>query len=561
MQQQGKFGSFLAGALLIGSLAFPASAAPPDVDAKGLPSGFATVPLGTDDVLTDKQTVSHENGVFTLQAGGEGLANEVDGGMFVYQALSGNGSIRARLVSQTDGADDGLTQTAVSFRAGTGPGAQVTRLVYTSGNQLQPEVRVTEDAAPLAAGEPGSNSVGLYGLGTDKSPAAGRKIGSGIWIGIERNGNTFAWYWSEDGKVWNNIGGNTLALPAEALVGIEASKHGGAGVQTSVVDNVTIGPELIAPRSISGIALMPRDKSVIVTWNPVAVADGEVTYNVYQINANATNRQKVKEGIKGSSAVIENLTNGTQYRFAVTAVVNGVESGLQTPQPNSNNQNGLRRIGVAIPNPAVLGGLQLYQIGNDDPVSVTVTGEGPSAKINFKASGTNVWQSGDGVPFLGMPIEGNVDISARFVSGPTEANGGGWEHGGVMIRESLDPGSRLAYSQLANNNPLEFKRRRQPFELPTNTSHSREDNTARPITKRQVREGDTFTAFYTEDNGTTWKPLENPDSTGLNATNKDTLPGFAKTAFVGIVLCAHHTGEDGHVTEAEIDNVVIKPLP
>jgi hypothetical protein len=558
MKQQGKFGLFLACVLLIGCSAIPVAAAPPDADAKGLPAGWAAAAIGTDDTLKDKQSVSVENGVFTLQAGGEGLGNEQDGGLFVYQKLSGNGSLRAHLLTQVDANDDGLTQTAVSFRAGTEPGALVTRLIYTSGNQLMPEVRTTDDAAPLPAGEPGSNSVGLLGKGTDKSPAAGRPLGSGIWIAIERNGSTFAWYWSDDGKIWINIGASTLELPGEALVGIEASKHSGAGLQTSTLDNITVSAEPIAPRSISGLALLPRDKSVVVTWNPVSVADGDVTYNVYQVNANATQRQKAKEGIKGSSTVIENLTNGTGYRFGVTAVVNGVESALQLPQPNSNNQNGQRRIGTAVPGPAVLGGLHMYNIGIDDPVSLTVTGDGPDAKIDFKATGTNIWQNGDGVPFLAIPIEGDVDVSARFITGPTESDGGGWENGGVMIRESLDPGSRLAFALLSQANPMEFKRRRVPFLLPTNTDISRDDNTTRPVSMRLVRQGDTFTCFYSEDDGKNWIPLGDPSSTELSQTNKDTLPGFAKTAYVGLTLCSHFTGTEGTVTEAQIDHFVIK---
>jgi hypothetical protein len=561
MKQQGKFRLFLAGALLIGFGAIPVAAAPPEAIAKDLPAGWAAAAIGSDDTLTDKQTVSVANGVFTLEAGGEGLANEQDGGLLVYQKLTGNGSIRVHLLTQKDAADDGMTQTGVSFRAGTAAGALVTRLVYTSGNQLVPEVRTADDALPLAAGEPGSNSVGLVGKGTDKSPAAGRPLGSGIWLAMERTGDTFAWYWSEDGKIWINIGGSTVDLPDEALVGIEASKHGGAGLQTSTLDNVTVSAEPIAPRSISGLALLPRDKSVVVTWNPVSVADGEVTYNVYQVNANATQRQKVAEGVKGSSAVIENLTNGTGYRFGVTAVVNGVESALQLPQPNSNNQNGQRRIGTAVPGPAVLGGLQMFNIGIDDPVSLTVAGDGPDAKINFKATGTNIWQNGDGAPFLAMPIEGNVDVSARFVSGPSQANGGGWENGGVMIRESLDPGSRLAFALLSESNAMEFKRRRAPFLLPTNTDISRDDNTKRPVSMRLVREGDTFTCYYSEDDGKTWIPLGDPNSTDLNQTAKDTLAGFAKTAYVGLTLMSHFTGTEGTVTEANIDHFVIKKLP
>lgn len=536
----------------------PTAAAPPDVDAKGLPAGWQAAPIGTDDTLTDKQSVSVENGVWTLQAGGQGLGGEVDGGLFVYQALRG-GSIRARLIRQNDPEDDGSTQTGVALREGTEPGARVLRLSYTSGNLLVPSVRVSEEGMAQPVGEPGSDSIGLVGRGTAVSPPAGRPLGDGIWIGIERDGSTVRFYWSEDGNVWNEVGRATTAIAEEALIGIEASKHGGSALQTSRLDNLTVSAELIRPRALTEVAYLPRDGSVLVTWRPVAIAGAEVSYNVYRVTANGGQREKLNaEPIKTSSFLVEGLTNGQRYWFGVTAVINGVESGLQMPEPNSNNQNGQRRVGVAIPGPALLGGLQLYHIGLHEPASIQVTGEGAAAKITFRAAGTNVWQTGDGIPFLAIPIEGDLDISARFVKGPTEADGGGWEHGGVMIRESLDPGARFVYAEVPLDNRLEFKRRRAPAQQNIVSFVHRDDNAARPVAVRLTRRGDTFECFYSEDDGRTWLPLGDPDSAALDETSKDTIAGFPKRAFVGLTLCPHFTGVAGRYTEAEIDQFEIK---
>src|SRR5206468_2957336 len=129
-------------------------------------------------------------------------------------------------------------------------------------------------------------------------------------------------------------------------------------------DNITVSNELLSPRSVQNVTYLPSDKSVLVTWTPIAVADGDVTYNVYQINANATDKKLLTaQPIKEASYRAENLTDGQPYRFAVTAVVNGVESPLHFPEPNSTNQNGRRLIGVAVPNPPVLLGLQMYYVG------------------------------------------------------------------------------------------------------------------------------------------------------------------------------------------------------
>jgi hypothetical protein len=55
--------------------------------------------------------------------------------------------------------------------------------------------------------------------------------------------------------------------------------------------------------------------------------------------------------------------------------------------------------------------------------------------------------------------------------------------------------------------------------------------------------------------------MGDPNSTDLNQTAKDTLAGFAKTAYVGLTLMSHFTGTEGTVTEANIDHFVIKKLP
>jgi len=566
---------------MVGGIHRPANAAVPGVDAKGLPAGWEAAPLGTDETNVDKQSVTVADNKYTLVAGGkdigaeaDGVGNEADGGMIVFQRHTGNGSIVMRLLSQTGGHNDGLVKTAVAFRESLNAGSPDLNLAYSSGNQLLPQIRVAEDQEARLLGELGANSIGFAGNPNANSPGAGRKIGDGIWIGMERNGDLFSYFWSEDGKLWNRVGRARAPLAAELLVGIEASAHkdepADASIpnQTSVADNVTVSNDLLSPRSISNITYLPRDKSVLVTWTPIAVADGDVTYNVYQINANGSERKKVNtDPLKGSSFMVESLTNGQPYRFAVTATVNGVESPLAFPEPNSNTQNGFRAIGIAVPGPTVLGGLQLYHIGTIDQATVAVTGEGDAAKLNFHAGGTNIWESGDGAAFLAMPIEGDFDVSAQFVSGPTDAQGGGWDHGGIMARESLDPGSRFAYAQLAQANQLQFKRRRELYQQPTNSDTARDDNTLRPISMRLTRTGDTFQSFYSEDNGKTWKDIGDPSNADLAGTNKDTLTGFAKTAFVGITLVAHETGPAGEpnadYTDAEIDNIkfVGKPAP
>jgi hypothetical protein len=526
-----------------------AQAAAPTVT--GLPAGWSAQALGDGD--DDPQTVKVENGVWTLQAGGSGFAAEEDGGLLIHMPHSGNGSITAHLLTQAGDA----TQTAVSIREGTEPGARAIRLIFSNTERLLPQVRKAADTAPSGPGAGSAWPVGMIGFsgeGSDTLPGAGRALGSGIWLGADRNGDRFTLYTSEDGKVWTPVASTAIIdpdeigdgpFPADAQFGIEATKTEG-DVATITLDNVTVSNELLGPRAVSGVAYMPRDKSVIVAWNPVSVADGEVTYNVYSIDAGATQRTKVnQEPIKTSSFLVEGLTNGTAYRYGVTAVLNGVESALALPFPTQ----GGRGIGMAIPMVPLENGMVLHTIGTNDPGTVTVEGTGRDAKYTFQVGGFDFWEAGDGGSILAVPMEGNLDVSLRLLEGPTD-HGDGWAQGGPTFRETLDPGSRMAIAVISAANTMQFKRRHVEFQRPINndSSQSSGDNTTRPVSSRIVRNGDEFSAFFSEDDGQTWEPMGD--------VNPITIPNFAKTPYVGQIWCSH---EEGTMAEVVVDHFEIKP--
>jgi hypothetical protein len=546
--------ALLAGTVaLASSMARPALAAPPPVDAKGLPAGWVAAPLGTDDTLTVKQSVSVDGDKWTVKAGGKDLWNEADGGLIVYQKHTGNGSVTAHLLSQTGGQDGGWVKTGVAFRESVDAGSRQAEMLYCSGNMLAPNVRVNADETPKHPGNDGSGGVGYNGRGNDTIPPTGRDIGDGIWVGIERDGPTFRMFASNDGKVWTKYSGTTQTdFAADMLTGIEATAHDDDStvvgeIQTSVLDNIAVSNDLLTPRSVSGIQMLARDKGALIAWNSPAV-DG-VTFNVYQVDSNLGNPKKLNaDPIKGSSFVAEGLENGKPYHFAITAVVNGIESLKQMPEPVAEARGD--NTTIVVPMAPVLGGLSLLNIGTGDPGSVSVAGDGANAVVTMKAGGWDIWEQSDGFAFLAMPMEGDVDISARFVKGPAEVDGGGgWELGGPMVRESADAASRFAMAQIARANELQFKRRRVQYATPTNTGLGRDDNEKRPVSTRLVRKGNTFQAFYSEDDGATWKTLGDDD------TSKDTLDGFSSTPLVGIALSAH---TEGQVTQATIDHIVIK---
>lgn len=311
---------------------------PARVTARGLPVGWESAPLGNASTLKDDQAVEVDaNGTWTVSAGGLDLWNSHDGGLIAYTPHSGDGSITARLLSQVTPNNDGWTKTAVTLRESLDAGSKVVRLSYSSGNDLEPAVRSTANQVPVHPGEAGSGGVGLFGKATSTRPGAGRSLGAPIWLGIDRVGASFAFFWSEDGKVWNQVAHFDREFRSQLFLGIEASNHGSdLGNQISRLDNVRVSPDLLRDRAIMSIQYEALPRSVRVSWKPLAVPPpgASVGYNVYLINANARERTRLNPNpIPHSSYLVENLSPTQSYRFGVTAVVNGVESPLQVPLP------------------------------------------------------------------------------------------------------------------------------------------------------------------------------------------------------------------------------------
>ena len=76
--------------------------------------------------------------------------------------------------------------------------------------------------------------------------------------------------------------------------------------------------------------------------------------------------------------------------------------------------------------------------------------------VVVSGSGADIWQRSDGFQYACQRISGDGDISARVTN---VDDTGYWVKPGVIIRESLDPGSRDALVDLTRGGLAEFIRR------------------------------------------------------------------------------------------------------
>jgi len=150
----------------------------------------------------------------------------------------------------------------------------------------------------------------------------------------------------------------------------------------------------------------------------------------------------------------------------------------------------------------------------------------------IKAAGLDIWNTADQFRYIYQQVTGDVDVSIRLRS-ISEANA--WSKSGVMIRESLSPGSRHAFALLSATRGYAFHRRIDPNGF---TEGGTGLTGAPPGWVRLVRKGNTIEAFRSAD-GVTWVSL-----------GSDVVP-MATTVYVGIATTSHNTAA---ATTAVLDN-------
>lgn len=176
---------------------------------------------------------------------------------------------------------------------------------------------------------------------------------------------------------------------------------------------------------------------------------------------------------------------------------------------------------------------------NGDIGSVAAAGSTcyDNGTFTVNGSGRDIWDNADEFQYAYQPFNGDGYIIARVVS---QQNTNGWAKAGVMIRENTTAGSRHAFALASPSNGLRLQRRASTDGGSGQESGGTYDTSA-PIWLKLVREGNTFTAFRSDD-GINWTLFRTRDVTmGADVT-------------IGLAVTSHN---DGTLSEVIFDNVEI----
>jgi regulation of enolase protein 1 (concanavalin A-like superfamily) len=191
------------------------SVTPPPPPPPSLPSPWSNGDVGATGLAG---SASFSTGVFTVQGAGSNIWGTSDGFHYVYQTLTGDGQIVARVT--------GLQNTSPYAKAGV-----MIRRSTSAGS-----AHVVLDARPNGAG---LELMTRASNGGETSYLGGATAGTPIWLRLTRAGASVTGATSTNGSTWTTIG--TATLPSgNVLVGLVVSSQDTTRLNTATFDSVEV---------------------------------------------------------------------------------------------------------------------------------------------------------------------------------------------------------------------------------------------------------------------------------------------------------------------------------
>jgi hypothetical protein len=166
-------------------------------------------------------SVSEVSGGLSVKGSGADVYGSADEFHFVYQNVTGDATVTARVASLTN--TNAWSKAMVMMRDGTGAGAPYASALLspTSTNGYRMQYRTTSGGSTTSVAGPAS-AVPAY-------------------LRVTRSGSSFSTFYSTDGATFTQIGtAQTITMGNTITVGIGVTAHADGSVATGVFDNISI---------------------------------------------------------------------------------------------------------------------------------------------------------------------------------------------------------------------------------------------------------------------------------------------------------------------------------
>ncbi len=275
-----------------------------EVTSQSIPSPWLDSDVGQ---VTLTGSATYSGGTFTVKGEGVGLGNTVDGFHFVYQALSGDGSIVARIASFSAASNSALAGVMI-------------RETLTQSSTHADEVRANDGGGYYYCYFMNRSTTG--GSSNNQWQQGPSAFNPPIWVKVTRSGNTFTGYTSSDGVYWTQNGtSQTISMATTVYIGLITGSGTTGVVATATFDNVTMaaGPPATTP-VITNVSPTSGGIGNQVTLTGQLFGASQGTSNIYFNGAGATSISS------WSSTQIVASVPSSASTGPITVVVNGIGS-------------------------------------------------------------------------------------------------------------------------------------------------------------------------------------------------------------------------------------------
>jgi RHS repeat-associated protein len=418
------------------------------VTSQPLPSGWLDEDVGQVGMAGN---ASYTSGVFTVQGAGQGISSGVtsDSLHFVYQPLSGDGTVVARVVSLTGGSSN--ESAGVMIRETLNAGATNG---YTSLFPLDPYAFFTYRPS----------------TGASTSAAAITNVRPPYWVKLVRNDGTFAAYAAPDGVNWVQVGTTqSIEMAQNVFVGLGVTSNSTTALATATFDNVSVNPDASPSPVISNISATTGSVGgqVVISGSGFGASQGSslVTLNAIPVTIASWS----------SSSITLTIPSAATSGYMVVSVA-----------PSMNDSN---PVFFTVTTQPLTSGWLDQDVGQVGLRGSATYGNGV---FTVQGAGQGISGTADAFHFVYQPVSGNGTIVARIVTVGSGAQAG------VMIRNSLNPADMMADADYYVGS-INFHYRTTPG----GTASNLDSSASLPYWVMLVRAGSTFSVYMAPD-GVNW---------------------------------------------------------
>jgi regulation of enolase protein 1 (concanavalin A-like superfamily) len=164
-------------------------------------------------------SASYSAGTFTVAGAGADIWGTADGFNFVYETLTGDGSIVAEVTGL--GNTDPWAKAGVMIRETLNANSAFAETLVTPAN--------------------GSTFQWRASTGASAQSATGPSVAAPYWVKLERAGNAFTGSVSTNGTSWTAVGTATIPMTATVYIGMAVTSHKAGTTTTATMGSVSVG--------------------------------------------------------------------------------------------------------------------------------------------------------------------------------------------------------------------------------------------------------------------------------------------------------------------------------